>query len=124
MLPTDIMAWATKYDLNHTIVWEMIETVTTSGNDLHEIEDEAHLFDFTLEWLCAMIDCVSEGGETENYQTFILYYLPIVFALAEHLTSVQRGRILASASGKMMRQCLEIMFDRTNNSPTPPERLR
>lgn len=125
MLPTSITKWANTYNIPQPLMWEIVETVTNSGNDLHEIEDETHLFDLTLEWTCAMIESVAEEGTQANYQTFLLYYLPVVFALAPFLTALQRGRLIASAhEDKMLVRAIHLMLDRDDDSPNPPASLR
>lgn len=126
MLPTDITKWADRYDISFPIMWEIVETVTNTGDDLDYIRDESHLFDLTVEWACAMIESVAEEDDmTNNYQSFILYYLPIVFALAPHLDTLQRARLISSGHGdKMLVRAIRLMLDRDNNSPTPPARLR
>ena len=125
MLPTAITKWADTYNVSQPIMWEIVETVTNSGNDLHEIEDESHLFNLTLEWACAMIESVAEDGTQANYQTFILYYLPIVFALAPYLMADQRSRIIRSCyDDKLLVRAVQLMLDRDDDSPNPPASLR
>lgn len=126
MLPTDILKWADKYEIDHTLMWEIVETVTNAGDDLNYIESDQHLFDLTVEWLCAMIESVAEEDDViRNFQTFILYYLPIVFALAPHLDTDLRSRIIrACHDDKMMIRATHLMLDRGSDSPTPPNQLR
>jgi len=125
MLPTSIMKWAETYDINSTIMWEIVETVTNAGDDLDYIRDESHLFDLTVEWACAMIESVAEERTNENLQSFMLYYLPVVFALAPHLDTLQRARLIASGYERSsLVDAIRIMLVRTADSPTPPNQLR
>jgi hypothetical protein len=125
MLPTSILKWAERYDINSTIMWEIVETVTNVGDDLDYIRDEPHLFDLTVEWACAMIESVAEESTNENLQTFTLYYLPVVFALAPHLDTLQRARLIASAYERSsLVDAIRIMLVRSSTSPTPPNQLR
>lgn len=122
MLPTDILKWATKYDIDHTIVWEIVETVTNAGDDLNYIEDETHLFDLTVQWAEAMTQSASEDPTREHLQSFLFYDLPVVYALAPHLESAQRVRLLDACASDtpVMADAMHIALGRIASSPKPP----
>lgn len=125
MLPTHILAWADKYHINHTIMWEIIETVTDAGDNLNEIQDETHLFNLTFEWACVMIESTAEDRTDAQYQAFILFYLPVVYALARYLMPDQHDRLISMCHGyPMLRQGVRLMLNRDEQSPTDPEVLR
>lgn len=115
MLPSHIVRWAEKYELSQETVWEIVETITSDGENLNEIADESYLFDYAVEWAIVMTDNTYDDPTRYNTKSWFLHYFPVISALAPYMTTDQRARLLkASGTDTPVLNCaMEIALDTT-----------